>query len=165
MRIAAIFAMSEDRVIGKNNHLPWRLPADMRHFKEITMGKPVLLGRKTYESIGKALPGRCNVVITRDTHFKAPGCVVAHSIETALDAVSYSDEALVIGGAFLYEQMLPQITRLYMTVIHHYFEGDSFFPEIDMTQWEVVDRIDCPKDSENEYAYSFITLDRKNRKK
>jgi dihydrofolate reductase len=161
MRIAAIFAMSDNRVIGKDNQLPWRLPADMRHFKKITMGKPILLGRKTYESIGHALPGRCNVVITRDIHFQAPGCVVANSLETALLAADYSEEIIVIGGAILYQHLLPRTHRLYMTLIHHQFDGDTYFPELNMTEWQEVEREDHHADAENQYDYSFITLDRK----
>lgn len=161
MRIAAIFAMSENRVIGKDNQLPWRLPADLRHFKKITMGKPILLGRKTYESIGHALPGRCNVVITRDVHFQAPGCVVANSLETALLAADYSEEIFVIGGAVLYQHLLPRTQRLYMTLIHHHFEGDAYFPELNDDEWQEVEREDHDVDAENVYPYSFITLDRK----
>jgi dihydrofolate reductase len=161
MRIAAIFAMSENRVIGKNNELPWHLPADMRHFKELTLGKPILLGRKTYESIGRALPGRCNVVVTRDVNFQAPGCVVANSLETALSAADYSDEIMVIGGAVLYQHLLPRTHRLYMTMIHHVFDGDAFFPELDMNEWREIERHDHAADQENKYSYSFITLDRK----
>lgn len=161
MRIAAIFAMSDNRVIGKDNQLPWRLPADMRHFKKITMGKPILLGRKTYESIGHALPGRCNVVITRDIHFQAPGCVVANSLETALLAADYSEEIIVIGGAILYQHLLPRTHRLYMTLIHHQFDGDTYFPELNMNEWQEIEREDHHADAENQYDYSFITLDRK----
>ena len=161
MFISAICAMSENRVIGNNNQLPWHLPADLRHFKKITTGKPILLGRNTYESIGHALPNRCNVVITRDTTFTAPGCVVANSIETALEAVAYSDELFVIGGEILYHQMLSKIQRIYLTIIHHIFEGDAFFPELNPTEWLEVERIDHSVDAENIYPYSFIILDRK----
>jgi dihydrofolate reductase len=161
MRIAAIFAMSDNRVIGKNNQLPWHLPADMRHFKQLTMGKPILLGRKTYESIGHALPGRCNVVITRDVNFKAPGCVVANSLETALLAADYSEEIFVIGGAVLYQHLLPRTHRLYMTLIHHSFDGDAYFPELNIDEWQEIEREDHDADKDNIYSYSFITLDRK----
>jgi dihydrofolate reductase len=160
MRIAAITAMSENRVIGKNNQLPWHLPADLRYFKKLTMGRPILLGRRTYESIGRPLPGRCNVVISRDPTFQAPGCVVAKSIETALSAVSYSDEVYVIGGAQLYAEMLPRTQRLYITLVHQKMEGDTFFPEVDKYQWRQTSREDHPADEENIYPYSFIVLDR-----
>ena len=130
MRISIIVAMSENRVIGKDNQLPWHLPADLHHFKSLTMGKPILMGRKTHKSIGRVLPGRCNVVITHDKNFQACGCVVANSIRTALAAVSYSDEVFVIGGALLYEQMLSMAQRIYLTIVHHEFEGDVFFPNL-----------------------------------
>lgn len=161
MRIAAILAMSENRVIGKDNRLPWHLPADLQHFKEITMGKPIIMGRRTYESIGKPLPGRCNVIVSADTTFQACGCVVARSIETALSAVSYSNEVMVIGGALIFQQMLPLIQRLYLTVIHHVFNGDTFFPELNMLEWQQKERVDHPANEKNVYPYSFVTLDRR----
>lgn len=161
MRISAIFAISENGVLGKENKLPWHLPADLQHFKTITLGKPILLGRKTYQSIGRPLPGRCNVVVSHDVNFQAPGCVVVNSIKTALEAVSYSDEVIVIGGAFLYQQLLPRIQQLYLTIIHHHFEGDTFFPTLNMSEWYEVERIDHQPDEKNHYAYSFITLNKK----
>lgn len=161
MRISAIFAMSENRVIGKNNQLPWHLPADLKHFKQITMGNPILMGRKTYESIGKPLPGRCNIVITRDTNYQAPGCVVVNSVESALAAVKDNDEIFIIGGALLYQETLPLTQRLYMTLIHHSFDGDTFFPALNENEWQEVERTDHPADENNKYSYSFVTLDRK----
>lgn len=148
-------------MIGKNNQLPWRLPADLQHFKTITMGKPILLGRKTYESIGRPLPGRCNIVVTRDINFQAPGCIVANSLETALLAADYCEEIIVVGGAVIYQHLLPRTHRLYMTIIHHHFEGDTYFPDLNMNEWQEVSREDHQADKENPYAYSFITLDRK----
>lgn len=161
MRIYAIVAMSQNRVIGQHNQLPWHLPADLRHFKQLTMGKPILMGRKTFESIGKALPGRCNVVLTHDTYFKAPGCLVVNALDTALTAVNYSEEVFVIGGAVLLKQLLPKITRIYLTQIHHDFVGDAYFPELDMSEWIETERTDYAADTENHYSYSFITLLRK----
>jgi dihydrofolate reductase len=160
MHISAIVAMSENAVIGKENKLPWHLPADLAHFKKLTMGKPILMGRKTFESIGRVLPGRCNVIISRDENFNAPGCVVASSIDTALASVSYADEVFVIGGAALLQQMLPVVERLYLTIIHHEFEGDVFFPDIDLLEWNAIDRKDHEPDEANPYSYSFITLER-----
>lgn len=160
MRIAAIVAMSENHVIGYRNTLPWHMPADLQHFKKVTMDKPILMGRKTHESIGKPLPGRCNIVITRDYSFRAPGCVVVNSIDSALQAASYSEEILVIGGALLFEHMLPRTQRIYMTIIHHEFEGDTRFPVLDMTQWQERDREMHQADDENPYAYTFITYER-----
>ena len=162
MHLAAIVAMSENRVIGQHNRLPWHLPADLRHFKAITLDKPILMGRKTYQSIGRALPNRCNVIITRDMNFDAPGCVVVDSIETALDAVAYSDEVFVIGGAQLYEQLLPRTQRIYMTIVHHQFEGDAYFPVLNHAEWRELERNDYVADGQNPYAYSFIILEKVN---
>lgn len=161
MHIAAIVAISENAVMGKNNQLPWHLPADLQHFKKITMGKPILMGRKTFDSIGRVLPGRCNVIITRDEAFQAPGCVVATSIDTALASVSYCDEIFVIGGAALFQQMLPMVDRLYLTIIHHEFDGDTFFPDINLAEWQETEREDHLPDEVNRYSYSFITLEKK----
>jgi dihydrofolate reductase len=161
MRIEGIVAMSENRVIGYRKKMPWHLPADLKHFKDITMGKPILMGRTTYESIGKPLNGRCNIVITRDVEFKAPGCVITNSISTALEAASYSDKLLVIGGASLYEHMLPQMQRLYLTIIHHDFAGDTHFPELNMKEWDEHERCEHKADEKNPFAYTFLTLDRK----
>ena len=161
MHVSAIVAMSENRVIGKQNQLPWHLPADLQHFKKVTMGKPILMGRKTYQSIGRPLPGRCNVIITHDTAFKAPGCIVANSIDTALASVAYSDEVFVIGGALLYQHMLPHIQRIYLTIIHHEFAGDAYFPMLNPTEWHETARDDHLSDDKNPYAFSFIVLERK----
>lgn len=161
MRISAICAMSENRAIGRHNQLLWHLPADLKHFKKLTMGNPILLGRKTYESIGRPLPGRTNIVITRDNNFQAPGCLVVHSVERALDAVVGNEEVFIIGGAQLYRQTLPLVQRLYLTMVHQHIEGDAFFPEINQAEWSEHERVDCAADAENKYAYSFIVLDRK----
>lgn len=160
MRVAAIVAMANNNVIGKDNTLPWHLPADLRHFKNVTMGKPILMGRKTFESIGRPLPGRTNIVVTRDTGFTAEGCLVVNSIDTALASVAEQEEVFVIGGALLYQQMLPRVERLYLTEIHHQFDGDTFFPELDLDEWKEVERVDHLADGENGYAYSFVVLDR-----
>jgi dihydrofolate reductase len=161
MRLSAIVAMSENRVIGNDNRLPWHLPADLQHFKLVTLGKPIIMGRKTFESIGRPLPGRQNIIVTRDVDFLAPGCVVVHSIEAAISAASDQEEAFVIGGALLYEQMLPLVQCLYLTVIHQAFEGDTFFPVIDMSEWTQVEEIRPELDEKNVYSYSFIVLKRK----
>src|SRR5579872_2871461 len=158
MQISAIVAMSENHVIGKDNKLPWYLPADLKHFKNITLGKPIIMGRKTFESIGKALPDRCNVVVTHDVNFSAPGCIVAYSIETALHAVDYSNEVFIIGGSALFEQLLPQINKLYLTILHHEFEGDTFFPVLDYNEWHEVERVRHEADAANVHAYSFVIL-------
>ncbi len=160
MLISGIVAMAQNRVIGKQNQLPWHLPADLKHFKDVTMGKPILMGRKTYDSIGRALPGRCNVIITRDNSLSAPGCIVANSIETALTSVAYEDEVFVIGGAALFQQMLDRIQRFYFTIIHEDIDGDVSFPEIDLKQWQEVSREKFSADQHNPYSFSFVMMDR-----
>ncbi len=160
MRLAMIAALSENRAIGKNNQLLWHLPADLNHFKTMTMGKPILMGRKTYQSIGKALPGRFSVVITRDVHFMAKGCVIVNSIENALRAVSFSEEVFVIGGTMLYQQLLPLAETLYLTLVHQEIEGDAFFPDIHPDEWREIARVYHDKDDQHRYAFSFLTLER-----
>ena len=163
MIISLIAAMGNNRVIGIDNRLPWRLPADMKHFRAITMGKPVLMGRKTFESIGKALPGRANIVVTQDRHFHSDGVSVAHSIEEALAMAETAGttEVLVIGGASFYAQFLPKAQRLYITEIHNDFQGDAFFPAWEPAEWREVQRYDHAPDGDNAYAYSFVTLERR----
>ena len=163
MIISLISAMGRDRVIGINNTLPWRLQADLKHFKQITMGKPVLMGRKTYESIGKPLPGRTNIIISRDGDYRVPGCIVAHSIDAALASAAGHEEIMVIGGAALYEQMLPRADRLYLTLIDEDFKGDAWFPEINPAQWQEMERVNHAPDAANPYHYSFLMLQRMSR--
>lgn len=160
MQISIIVAMSENRVIGINNQLPWHLPADLQHFKSITMGKPILMGRKTFDSIGRPLPGRQNIVVTRDPNFSPEQVTVAHSPEAALTAASDHDEVMVIGGASFYAQMLPQASRLYLTVVHQSIEGDAYFPELNESEWETIESIRHPTDTSNPVAYSFLTRQR-----
>lgn len=160
MYISAIVAMAENRVIGRNNALPWRLPADLRHFKELTLGKPVLMGRKTHESIGRVLPGRRNIITTRNTTFEVPDALVVHSIEAALQTLSESDELMLIGGAELYRELLPRVQRIYMTVVHAEIEGDSYFPELKPAEWRQVNSEDHPADKDNAYPYSFVIWER-----
>lgn len=160
MHLSAIVAMSQNRAIGKDNKLLWHLPADLAHFKHITMSKPILMGRKTFQSIGRPLPGRCNIVITRDRNFHAEGCVIVHSPHDALDAANDYEEAFVIGGAELYHLLLPKVQRLYLTIVHHHFTGDAFFPELDLSEWRECERVDHQADAKNQYPFSFITLER-----
>ncbi len=124
------------------------------------MGKPILMGRKTYESIGRPLPGRTSSVISRDEQFEASGCVVVHSIEAAMQAASPHDEIMVIGGAEFYRQVLPRADTIYLTRVHEDFDGDAFFPELDEREWQEVERVDCEADDKNPHACSFIQLDR-----
>lgn len=160
MRVSFIVAMAENRVIGRDNQLPWQLSADLKHFKALTMGKPVIMGRKTWESIGRPLPGRTNIVVTRDPRYTADGCVVVHSIDAALQACSGSEEVMVIGGAEFYRQVLPEASTLYLTLVHDEFEGDAFFPELDRREWREIEREDFESDDKNPHAYSFIRLER-----
>jgi len=160
MYIAAIVAMSENRAIGKGNQLLWHLPADLQHFKQITLGKPILMGRKTWQSIGRPLPGRTNVIMTRDKNFKAEGCVVVNSIPSALAAVDDQAEIFVIGGAELYRQMLPLTQRIYVTIVHHTFLADTFFPELNPAEWQETERVEKPADEKNIYSCSFLILNR-----
>jgi dihydrofolate reductase len=135
MRISLIVAMARNRVIGRNNALPWRLPEDLKRFKAITMGHPIIMGRKTYESIGRPLPGRANIVVTRSGQFEAPGCTVVRSPQAALDACAGADEAFVIGGADIYRAFLDRADRLLVTEIDADFEGDAYFPDFDPEEW------------------------------
>lgn len=160
MIISAILAMDENRVIGKDNQLPWHLPADLQHFKQITWGKPIIMGRKTFQSIGKALPGRKNIVITRDLDFRAENCTVVHSLEDVFNDCKDASEVMIIGGAELIKQTLPQIQKLYLTLIHHQFEGNIYFPELNEKEWKEIDRVDHQPDEKNKYAYTFLTLSR-----
>ena len=154
--LSLIVAMDDNRLIGSNNNLPWRLPADLVFFKRTTMGKPIIMGRKTFVSIGKPLPGRRNIVITRDTAFSADGCEIANGIQAALSLCSKVEEVMLIGGASLYRQTIDLATQLYITRIHHSFEGDTWFPEFDLNGWKQENREDHEADPNNPYAYSFL---------
>jgi dihydrofolate reductase len=158
MQIAIIAAMAENRVIGKENSLPWRLPEDLRHFRHLTLGKPVIMGRRTYESLGKPLPGRRNIVVTSNRHYVAGGCAIVHSLEQALEEVAEAPEVMIIGGATLYAEALPRAYRLYLTLVHQVFSGDVSFPEFDLSEWREVEREDHEPDDRNPVAFSFITL-------
>ena len=160
MKLSIIVAAAANGVIGRDNQLPWHLPADLRHFKQTTMGKPILMGRKTWESIGRPLPGRTNIVITRDSDYSAAGCVVVNSIDAAMEAAGSEDEIMVIGGAELYRQVLPRTDSVYLTRIHEDFEGDTVFPELNTSEWREVERADQQPDENNPHDYSFIRLDR-----
>ncbi len=159
--ISIIVAMDRNRLIGSNNGLPWRLPADLKHFKAITLGKPVIMGRKTYESIGRPLPERQNIVVSRTAGFSAPGCTAVTSADAALDAAGDVPEIMVIGGAQLYTQLLPQVQRIYLTQIDAAFDGDAWFPDLDAALWHETAREDHAPDERNPYAYSFVVLEHK----
>ncbi|WP_110112260.1 dihydrofolate reductase [Bacillus sp. CGMCC 1.16541] len=160
--ISLIAAMDKQRLIGKENDLPWRLPEDLKHFKKITTGHTVVMGRKTFESIRKPLPNRTNVIVTHQKAYQPDGTTVVHSLDELenLDQ-ELNDELFVIGGATLYEQMINVASRLYITHIDEVFEGDTYFPEIDLTKWKVVTKEQGPKDEKNPYTYYFTMYERK----
>ncbi len=160
MKISIIAAMADNRVIGIDNQLPWNLPADMKWFRQQTMGKPVLMGRKTYDSIGRPLPKRRNIVISRDESLKIEGCEVVSSAAAAFQLCGTEEEVMIIGGASFYEQTLPQANRLYLTLVHSEIDGDAWFPEIDFNQWKEVERINHEADEANAFDCSFLILER-----
>lgn len=160
MELALIAAMSRGRVIGKGNALPWHLPADLAHFKRTTLGKPVLMGRYTHESIGFALPGRLNLVLSRDPAYRAEGCTTVTSVDAALAAAGDAPELMVIGGAQLYAALLPKASRLYLTEIDADFDGDAHFPAWDPAAWCEIDSERHTPDARNPYRYRFVTLER-----
>lgn len=164
MIISIIAAMGRNRVIGIKNALPWKLPADMTHFRQLTIGKPVIMGQKTFETIGKSLPGRTNIILTFDKNFTPFGCQIAHSVEEALEIARDFKEVMVCGGASVYKQFLPIADRLYLTLIEGDFEGDAFFPEFNWNDWEEIERIENKPDKDNVYQYTFLTLQRKKAK-
>ena len=164
--VSMIVAMSSNRCIGKDNALPWRLPEDLRFFKETTMGKPIIMGRKTFESIGKGLPGRANIVVTRsDAYEDREDIEPVESIELALRAgktvasLTGTDECVVIGGTQIYEACLPEATRIYLTEVHAEVDGDAFFPELG-EEWKEVSRSDVKTEEKSGLTYSFVTLER-----
>jgi dihydrofolate reductase len=160
--VSLIVAMAQNGVIGRDNTLPWRLPKDLKRFKAFTVGKPVLMGRKTFESIGRALPDRANLVLTRDRGWGAAGVIAVHSVEEAL---SYSDgyaELVAIGGAEVYRLVLPFARRIYLTHVHADVPGDTFFPDFDPTQWADVECSMHPADDAHAYPVTFVTLERRN---
>jgi len=161
VRVSLIAAMAENRVIGVNNTLPWRLPADLRHFRQVTTGHHVIMGRRNYESIGKPLPDRTNIVVTRNPSYRAPGCLVKHSFEDALAAVTNDPEIFVIGGAEIYRQALDHADRLYLTLVHAQVQGDTYFPPFDETRWQEVSRERHEPDEKNPHACTFLVYDRK----
>lgn len=161
MKIAIIVAMDQQSLIGKNNDLPWKLSADLQYFRRVTMGKPIIMGRNTHESIGRPLPGRLNIIVTKNKDYAVEGCTVVHSIEDAIAACGDAEEAMVMGGASLYQQFLPLADRLYLTQVHaNLEEGDTWFPDWQKADWLELNREDHPADEKNDYPFSFIIYDR-----
>jgi len=157
--ISLVVAVADNGVIGVNNQLPWRLPNDLQRFKAITMGKAIIMGRKTFESIGKPLPGRRNIVVSRRADLAIEGCDVASSIQAAIDAADGGDELMVIGGADIYRQALPMAKRIYLTRVHADIPGDAGFPQLG-AEWREVSCEDCMADERHAYPYSFVVLER-----
>ncbi|PHQ78473.1 MAG: type 3 dihydrofolate reductase [Coxiella sp. (in: Bacteria)] len=158
--ISLIVAMSKNRVIGNEGKIPWHLPNDFKHFKQVTLGKPIIMGRKTHESIGRPLPGRRNIVVTRQSDYLADGCDVFQSIDAALDAVASEPEIMIIGGSTLYEQTLERADRIYLTIVDTTLDGDAYFPELDPEHWQLLTAENHPSDATHQYDYTFQTLQR-----
>ncbi|MGV3591125.1 MAG: type 3 dihydrofolate reductase [Gammaproteobacteria bacterium] len=167
MKVSLIVAMSQNRVIGRENQMPWHLPDELQYFKRVTMGKPVLMGRNTFESIGKPLPGRPNIVITRNTDYEVDGISVVNSVEDALDLAEQltehdaNAEAMVIGGAQIFAATFPRADLLYLTIVQAEVEGDVFFPEFPAEEWRLVSREERDANERNPYPYSVLVLERK----
>lgn len=161
MILSIIAGVTTNGVIGKAGTMPWHLPADLQHFKQLTMGKPMLMGRKTFDSLGRVLPGRRHIILTRDQAFHHEQCDIVHSIDSALLLVKAEPELMVIGGAELYRQALPLAGRMYLTLINAVIDGDVMFPDFDEAEWCEVERVERPADERNVHALSFVTLDKK----
>jgi dihydrofolate reductase len=159
MTVSIIVAIAKNNAIGKDNKLLWYLPNDLKHFKDVTTGHTVIMGRKTYDSVGKPLPKRRNIIITRQA-ISIEGCEVVNSLEAALALCKDEDEVFIVGGAEIYRQAIPLTDRIYLTVIDQEFDGDSFFPELDPTEWKEKERENFEPDQKNKLRYSFITLER-----
>jgi dihydrofolate reductase len=163
--ISIIAAMAKNRVIGRDNEMPWHLPADLAHFKQLTWGKPIVMGRKTFESIGRPLPGRENFVISSNQHFKPEGCVVLSSIDEALKQLALEPEVMIIGGSTLYTQCIERADKMYLTRILRTIKGDTYFPEFSEDEWTQVDIDAHQRDEKNPYDYEFVTLVREAKKR
>jgi dihydrofolate reductase len=159
-RVSIVVATDEHGGIGLEGRLPWHLPNDLKRFKALTMGKPIVMGRRTFDSIGRALPGRTNIVVSRQPGLRIDGCIVVPSLEAALEAAGEADEACVIGGAEIYRLALPLAETLHLTRVHATVGADTFFPGIDAAEWEEIAREECPADERHAYPYSFVTLRR-----
>jgi dihydrofolate reductase len=159
--ISLLVAVTENGVIGRDNGMPWHLPDDLKHFRALTLGKPVLMGRRTYQSIGRPLPGRTNLVLTRDPHWTVAGVTVVADLEAAVRAAESAPELVVAGGAQVYALALPRATRIYLTRIHAVIDGDTRLPALDLHHWHELSRELHPVDARHPYAMSFVTLERR----
>jgi dihydrofolate reductase len=161
MMRSLVVAVAENGVIGRDNRLPWRLPDDLAYFKRVTMGHPIVMGRRTYESIGKPLPGRENIVVTHQRDYRAPGCTVVHSLEEAWNAANGAQEVSVIGGTAIFRDTLPVADRIHLTEVHANVEGDTFFPAFDRTQWRETEIARHEADARHSYPFRIVVLDRR----
>lgn len=157
MEVTLIAAMAKNRVIGKDNGLIWQMPADLKRFKKLTTGHHVIMGRKTYESMGKPLPHRVNIIVTRQENYQAPGCMVVHSLKEALLKAEGDSKPFVIGGAEIYKMALPYAHCIELTLVHKEFEGDSYFPEFSESEWKLQNNVENPKDEVNPYPFDYLT--------
>jgi dihydrofolate reductase len=157
MNIALVAAADENNGIGKNNQLPWHLPADLKHFKNLTIGHPVIMGRKTFDSVGKPLPGRRNIVVTHQ-NLHIEGCEIAHSIEEAIEKCQKEEQIAIVGGGKIFEQSMDKANIIHFTRIHHSFDADAFFPDINPDKWIESEKEYYEPDEKNRFAYTFITF-------
>lgn len=160
MVLSIIVAAAENNVIGRDNGLVWRLSGDLKHFKALTTGHTILMGRKTYESVGRALPNRRNIVISRNADYKAEGCEVVRSIEEALELTKHEDEVFITGGGTIYKELWDRADRLYLTIVHQNCVGDTVIPAIDPNKWKETSREEHKADEKNECDYTFINYER-----
>ena len=163
MRRSLVVAVARNGVIGRDNRLPWKLPDDLAYFKRVTMGHPIVMGRRTWESIGKPLPGRKNIVVTRQRDYQAAGCTVVHSLDEAWSAAGDADEVCVIGGTTLFEESLPIADRIHLTEVEAEVEGDTFFPTFDRGEWQEREVERHPADARHAYPFRIVVLERRSR--
>ncbi len=161
MSLSLIVAMSQNRVIGHEGDLPWKLSSDLKRFKSITMGHAIIMGRKTYDSIGRLLPGRTTVIVTRQQDFDVPGATIVHSLGEAIQATAGDEEAFVTGGSEIFAAAMDKVDKIYLTLVLHDVHGDCFFPEFDESQWEILSSENIKQDAKNQYATQFIVYQRK----
>lgn len=156
--ITIIAAVAENNALGKDNQLIWHLPADLKRFKQVTLGHHIIMGRKTFESLGKPLPNRTTIIITRNKNYKQEGCIVVNSLPEAIEASKTDENPYILGGAEIYKQAMEIADKLDLTFVHHSFDADAFFPEIDTTTWNEIERTEFKADEKNKYNYSFVSF-------
>ena len=159
--ITAVVAIAENRAIGKDNELLWRMPADLKHFKSVTTGGTVIMGRRTFDSINRPLPNRHNIVVTHQKYLDIEGVTIAHSIDEALATVANENEVFIVGGAGIYNAAMNHTNRIYLTTVHHNFDADTFFPELKLSEWKIISEEPHPADEKNPYPYTFTLMERK----